>query len=488
MTQIKINQLQLKKPESFHGMVESSQLQRAFYTEPAKMGTFMTRRFGSYYEKTLQLLTGGLGNTKYIDKSEYRWEIMADETRTVNVTEVSPDMSSTTGIGLQTFRIFVDEKIFETNNQILSDSRDYMLIVRSDGYRSGTSWVYEVQLMTGDNTKFIPSQYISPGARFSKQWTAVEEFSDRGGTFGFSTGITLENVLTTIRTEYTVTGSAASDYAVMDIFDPANPEKKTRFWTVATEWRANATHQKQIDNLLMYANANKLSDNSYEMAGENGRVIKQGAGLREQIAPANIRYYSYLSYDIITEFLFDLSQNVNPSGGDVKFVGLTGRQGMAEVDKAIRREMKGLGLVVQTGQGQFITGKGQELCFEGQFTHIKFLNGIELTVMPFAPYDNTTDNRELHPISKKPVESYRITILNIGKTKDGTANITKIAKKGRELEMWYEGGSVLPPSAQGSKSSVRSNGKDGFTGHLLSEVGLMLTDPLSCGELIFSAE
>lgn len=113
-------------------------------------------------------------------------------------------------------------------------------------------------------------------------------------------------------------------------------------------------------------------------------------------------------------------------------------------------------------------------------------NGIELTLKYFPLYDNTTYNRQLHPVTLKPLESYRMTFLDLGR-RDGEANIVKVVRKDREFVNWCTAGSVTPAGYAHSNTEVRSNAKDGYSCHFLGEVGIMLRDPRACGELIMDA-
>ena len=183
------------------------------------------------------------------------------------------------------------------------------------------------------------------------------------------------------------------------------------------------------------------------------------------------------------EFLLDLSYNADRFGGDYNFVGLTGKMGIREFNKAILERQKELGITV-TNSGTFITGQGSDLTLTGHFKTVEFLNGVSLTVKEFSPYDNKTRNRTLHPVSKKPLESYRFTILNFGTVK-GEANIRKVAKNNSENAMWYVCGSTTPyGDVANSMNTMRSNGLDGYEVHMLAEVGIQIQDPTSCGEMI----
>jgi len=102
-------------------------------------------------------------------------------------------------------------------------------------------------------------------------------------------------------------------------------------------------------------------------------------------------------------------------------------------------------------------------------------------------YDNIVYNRQLHPITGKPLESYRFTFLDFG-TRDGQPNIVKVVRKGREFVQWYTGGSVAPGAGYSkSITTLRSNARDGYQVHFLGEVGIMVRDPRACGELICDA-
>ena len=217
--------------------------------------------------------------------------------------------------------------------------------------------------------------------------------------------------------------------------------------------------------------------------GTNGRPIYIGAGLLEQIAPSNRTYYTTLTLDTLDSFLSDLSYNILGMG-ERKFMAFSGEMGLREFDRVLRDKASGY----QLTDTVFVTGSGQNLTLGGQFTTYNGLNGVSLTLKHLPLYDDPVHNRKLHPISGKPLESYRITIVDIG-NRDGEANLRKVVRKGREMVQWYTGGSVAPGAGfSTSVNTLRSNAKDGYSVHFLSEQGLMLADPTTCGELICDAE
>lgn len=151
---------------------------------------------------------------------------------------------------------------------------------------------------------------------------------------------------------------------------------------------------------------------------------------------------------------------------------------MREFDRVLKEKVAQMQLIDTV----FVTGSGDNLTFGGQFKTYKMTNGIELTLKYFPLYDDPTYNRDLHPVTLKPKESYRMTFLDLGR-RDGEANIVKVVRKDREFVTWVTGGSVIPSGYAKSNTTVRSNGKDGYTVHMLGEFGIMLRDPRACGEL-----
>ena len=178
--------------------------------------------------------------------------------------------------------------------------------------------------------------------------------------------------------------------------------------------------------------------------------------------------------------MFDLSYNILGTN-ERKFVALTGEMGIREFDRVLKQKAATMNVI----DTKFISG--QELTLGGQFVTYKMNNGIELTLKHFPLYDNTTFNRLLHPLSGKPLESYRFTFLDVSR-RDGEANIVKVVRKGREFMQWYTGGSISPAGPAKSINTLRSNAKDGYSVHFLGEMGIMLRDPRGCGELIMDAE
>jgi hypothetical protein len=478
-----VSPLQVYESRDFSGLTESNHLSNAYLTEPEKVGSVLAYAFGIQEDNVLSLLTGGIGNTLYVNNREYEWDLHSQSDKAIEVIADTAGSNLTPGQYGMLFKITLAEKWFDVSDVLLADDTLTQARVQFEPESDGAGWVYTCQLVSPNQLAFVDPNFLKPGARWSKEYSAVEEYSVKGGGHGYATPYKLRNQLTTLRKTYSVTREATKAVMIVELFDPADPSKSTKLWTKVAEWTAMAYWYRELDKSYLYSIYNKAANGEVSVQGENKRPVFIGAGLREQISPANRRFYTKLTYEILDEFLLDLSYAASKWGGDYKFVALTGKMGMREFDRAIKDHARGNNITVTTA-GTFITGHGDELSFEGYFKTVMFLNGIELTVKEFAPYDDIVRGRALHPITQKPIESYRFTVLNFGRNK-GVSNIRKVAMADSEMAMWHVCGSTDPfGGVAKSIMTQRSSGIDGYDVHFLSQCGLMVQDPTSCGELI----
>lgn len=471
-----VNGLQLYRGKRFSGLTDQNHLANAFLTEPDTISPVISYIFGYDYNNPLNLLTNGLKRYQTVDNREYQWKLMGELDVAVPIIRNFGDGGSTPGIYGQSFRVVLSQKLFSSGDVVVPDDRKFPCIVVGDPYQDGDGWVYVLKLTSPDQTKFIPAALLAAGKQFSKDYSAYEEGSDRSGSTHYATPFDLRNHLTTMRKSYAITGSAATDKIVIDMKDP-NSGKTSRLWADYQEWVAMAQWYREKERLLTYSEFNPGS-----IIGENGRPVFIGAGLLEQIAPANRRTYTKLTEDVIRDFLMDLSYNVIDQG-QRKFVALCGEFFMDAFDRAMKESAASFRLV----DTHFVTGTGQNLTFGGQYKTYLGLNGTELTLMHNPLYDNSVTNRKLHPITGRPIESYRATFLDFGMT-DGQSNIQMVCKRDREMVMWHTAGAAAPGGHSKSINTLRSNSMDGYKVEFLSECGIMIKNPLSCGELLIDVD
>ena len=479
---LKISPLVVQDARTFSDLSDTNYLYNNFIAEPEKLASVFTYQFGLSQKNILSLLTGGLNNVMEVGSNEYWWDLFSRNDKCGTVTKNFADGGATPGIQNSSFRLTLNVDWFKISDVLISDKGTFVRVM--DKQTDGDGYVYTLRLLDPDPIKFIDATEVAVGSLYSKMWSAVEEGSNEGGGIITSTGFKLHNRTNILRKDWNLTRGAANTVLTVDMFDPSDPKKKTRYWTTAVEWTAMQEFQVEIEKSLMYSIYNKNAQGYDVLPGRNARPVQMGAGLREQISPSNVRYYSEVTYDILDQFLLDLSYSASLWGGNQKFVALTGKMGMREFNRAISEKAKGNGFLVYD-KDTFITGNGTELEFSGYFTKVKMQNGIELSVVEFPQYDDREVWRELHPKTKYPLESYRFTILNVGQDKGGKGNIQKVIRKNADMIMFHTGGSMdMSGNVKKSLSTMASNTRDGAAGSLITECGLIIKDPTSCGELI----
>lgn len=481
-----LNDLVMYKGKWFSDLVDENMLSNALLTKPHEVAGVVSYVFGAMdqgYSSVLDFLTGGMGKKMTIDQREYRWKVMIDSDRAVNIRSAKWNGAAVTngvtaGLGNTPIMLWLEDKWFGPGSIIELDDKEYQLRVAGAPYQDGNEWVYTCFIADGQAASYIPYQYLQNGCQVSRLGSAYEEYSEEADIINYNTHIELKNHLTTHRLSYDITGSAYSTVLAVALKDPKTG-KSSYLWSDFQEWKAMREWNKRMERQLVYSKYNANPDGTTDLMGTNGRPVYIGAGLLQQIAPANRRYYTQLTADLLEDFLFDMSYNMLGTN-ERKFVAFTGEMGMREFDRVLKEKVAAYTVV----DSKFITGAGQQLVLGGQFTTYRMTNGIELTVRHMPLYDDIIHNRKLHPITGKPLESYRFTFLDFG-TRDGEANIVKVVRKDRELSIWHTGGSVTPGAGYGkSVSTLRSNAKDGYSVHFLGECGIIVRDPRACGELI----
>jgi len=485
-----LNSLQLYKTKWFADLVDENMLANALLTKPHEVSTVLSYIFGRFDQGNIvDFLTNGMGKTMTIENRQYEWNVMIEHDKAVTIRlaqESGADVTSSDvpGLNQQPFQLWLAEKWFGPGAILEFDDKEFQVRVVGEAYQDGSDWVYTVVVADGQPESYIPPSLLAAGKQVSRTGSAYEEYSDEADIVNYQTPFKLRNHLTTLRMTYDITGDAYSSVMVIAIRDPKT-KKSTFYWSAYQEWVALRQWYERVDRMTMYSKFNADSDGTVSLQGTNGRPVYIGAGLLQQIAPANRKYYTTLTIDLLDTFLSDLSYNILGQG-ERKFVALTGEMGMREFDRVLRSKASGY-TYLDLGPS-FVSGSGQELTLGGQFTTYKGLNGIEITLKHFPVYDNPVFNRKLHPVSGKPLESYRMTFIDFG-MRDGESNIRKVVRKDRELVMWHVAGAVAPGVGHSkSITTMRANAKDGYQVNFLSEQGIMLADPTTSGELICDAE
>lgn len=488
-----LNNLQLYRGKRFSDLVDENMISNALLTKPHEVSGLLSLVFGTKDDgvsTAIDLITGGLGKTMTIENREFEWSVMIDSDHAVNIrwakangAEITTSNYTTATAGANGAPIFLalEERWFGPGAILSFDDYKFQVRVAGTPYQDGSAWVYECYVVDGSNAAYIPGEFLLPGRQVSRMGSAYEEYSDEADIINYQTPFKMRNQLQTLRLSYDITGDAYSTVLAIALKDPESG-KTSYLWSDYQYWIALREWKKREEKELLFGKGNRQTDGTYNLKGTNGRYVAKMSGLFEQISPANVRYYTTLTAELLEDFLFDLCYNLLGTN-ERKFMALTGEMGIREFDRILKEKVASFNLI----DTKFITGNGQNLTLGGQFTTYKMTNGIELTLKRCALFDNMEIFRQLHPLTGKPLMSYTFLFVDLG-SRDGQANIVKVCRKGREFVQWFTGGSVAPNGYANSINTLRSNSRDGYQVHFLGEIGIMLRNPLSCGILYCDAE
>ena len=488
-----LNNLQLYRGRRFSDLVDENMISNALLTRPHEVSGLLSLVFGTKDDgvsTAIDLITGGLGKTMIIDNREFEWSVMIDSDHAVNIrwaksngVEITTSNYNTVTPGANGAPIYIalEEKWFNVGAILSFDDYKFQVRVGAVPYQDGSSWVYECYVVDGSQAAYIPGEFLLPGRQVSRMGSAYEEYSDEADIINYQTPFKMRNQLQTLRLSYDITGDAYSTVLAIALKDPESG-KTSYLWSDYQYWIALREWKKREEKELLFGKSNRQADGTYNLKGTNGRPVPKMSGLFEQISPANVRYYTTLTAELLEDYLFDLCYNILGTN-ERKFMALTGEMGIREFDRILKEKVAGFNLIDTV----FVTGSGQNLTLGGQFTTYKMTNGIELTLKRCPLFDNMELFRQLHPLTGKPLMSYTFMFVDLG-SRDGQANIVKVCRKGREFVQWTTGGSVIPSGYGNSINTLRSNSRDGYQVHFLGEEGIMLRNPLSCGILYCDAE
>ncbi len=471
-----INALQVSYAKSWAGLTTDNHLFAIYQNEPQLASDIVTEVFN-------KMGYSGLDNflskfpVKIMDHDgEYEWMLKGDDRKAIKIVGYSAAGSTSEvrpGLNQSIFQITVEEKWFNQSDVLQFDDKEYTVRIVSEGYADGTNWVYDVQTMDPSPNSFIPTSLLTAGRKVSKFYNAVTNtLNDEYSQPQFTSHFKMRNIFSTLSKEQIVPGNMHDRPLLIKM----TADGKT--FTTWTRWQDIVTDyqwKKEKANNLMFSKINLRSDGSTANRGRNGFSIKQGAGLRQQIAPSYKFYFNTLTLDYLFEVALNLSINILPED-QREFLILTGERGMIDFHKLIEDKVH----IFQPLDSKRVLGSGQNMGFGGQYKMFLGPQGIKYTIAHMPEYDDTIDNRLPHPDGGY-VENRRMTIMNIGTT-DGQPNIQKVMPRGSEKK-WYIPGSVDPTRGP-QNGGMGASKVDGYSIHYMTSQGIMLRNPLSAAELI----
>ena len=470
-----ISNLQLYAPKSWSGLTTENHLGSVFAQEPTLVSNIISRVFGlNQYAGMDYFLSIGGGEQELPDDNDFEWLLKGDDEKALPIVA-----TVTGGKNGNVILLALGEKYFAKTDKLILDDGETALRVMQEPYMQGTNWIYPCQAMVF-STVAVAASLLAAGAKVSKEYSPQERTLNRTyGETSYTSPFKMRNSLSFMSKTYTVPGNMHQRPLVIEMLDPKS-NKTSKIWTQYAEWEFICQWAKEKERMLWFSKSNKQANGTYNMMGESGTPIIEGAGIREQISPSYKFNYNEFTIDFLEDVLLNLSINILPED-QRHFVAFTGERGMVQFHRALENHAARF----QPLDSKRVGGSGQNLSFQGQYKEYMGPQGIRFTLVHLPLYDNEVRNRIAHPKGGY-TESYRYTILNMG-TSGGEKNIKRVYPKGRKELMWHVAGSTSPLGPNTSFSKGSASSVDGYQLFAQAQQGVLIANPMSCCELIYNS-
>ncbi len=488
---VKLSPFQMTAAKSFAGLTTKNHLGAMFAQNPQMLSSVYTKMLGASGINNIDTMLNGIP-TKLVDTDDdFTWKLVGSTERNIPLVEARFEGATVTlsttnvGAGGIEFELVFGERYFSDVNVIVGEKNEvYQLRIMDEPLAEGTNYVYRVTLMGAGSTG-MPGTELLANKRFSKDFSPVEDtMSIKGGDITFSSPIEMRNEFTTLRMEHKVPGNLMGVRVKGKIagIDGNGNVKQVETWMQEVEWRFEQEWSREKARALMFARSNRDSNGQYHDIGKSGFVLKQGAGIREQMEVSNTHFYNAFSLALVESILSDLSEG-RLDMGDRKFVLKTGERGAIQFHKAVMAEASGWTNLTTSNPATF-SKTGSPLhsnAFKAgfQFTEWMSPNGLHLVLEVDAMYDDKVRNKVMHP-NGGVAESYRYDILYMGSKEE--PNIQKVMVKGKEDMRGYSQGFRNPFT--GEVNTMMTTMEDSATYTRYGQMGAVVIDPSRTVSLI----
>ena len=473
--------------------------------EPTDLGPVDLWAMAQKVEMPLyQMSSFGGKNVIMVDnnRGEYKWQIPVAQDLPYIVEDIESGNDSTNPLGVdgQTFKIKLNKRSFGHGDIITYDKYNgvELYITQDDIVPVGDGFIYTVQLVNNDNTKYLERQYIVIGTKVFRKGSARgeygERFSDIGNVsagfrefYNFVGGAEAHvHYSISSRADLMMKGGMKADGTIPVIemwrnfdkgLDPSITSLETMADKMGKDYVKKAYESGQLSRsfltTLEAAHLTKIANDieTYLMWGQGGKVKQDGpddirlsVGLWKQLDNSYKRIYNRGSFNLD---LFK-SEIFNFFNGRVEFKGpdpqralivQTGLGGMKLVNEAIKKEAVNSGLVLNAHELGAVTGKGMDLNFGFAYTSyvIPFLANVKFVLNP--AFDNVHTNDIENPIIDGfPLSSYNFIIFDITDNTNDNIYLLKLSWD-NQLKWFYQNGTMdYMGRTQGFQSSGNFNG------------------------------
>ncbi len=473
--------------------------------EPMDMGPVDLWAMAQKVEMPLyQMSSFGGKNVIMVDnpRGEYKWQTPVVQDLPYIVEDIESG-NETKGIDGTTFKIKLSRREFGHGDIITYDKYngvEMYIVPDQDILPLGDGFVYTVQLVNNDSSKFLENKFLASGTKVFRKGSARGEYGERFSDIQIQSGYrefynfvggaeAHVHYSISSRADLMIKGGLNADgtVPVTEIWrnfdqnmDPAVANLENMVSRMGKDYvkraMSNGTLSRTFLTTMEAAHLSKVATDieTYLMWGQGGKVRQDGpddirlsVGLWKQLDNSFKRVYnkSGFNLDMFRSEIYNFyAGKVEFKGPDPKrqLIVQTGMGGMRMVNEAIKREAVNSGLVIQAAENNgvgAISGKGMDLNFGFAFTSyvIPFLANVKFVLNP--AFDNVHTNDIENPIIDGfPLSSYNFIIFDITDNTNDNIFLLKLSWD-NQLKWWYQNGTMdYMGRTQGFQSSGQFNG------------------------------
>jgi len=458
------------------------------------INTAVMYAYGSYNKNfPLLMQTQGMGNKKAIESVDghYRAQILGKPKTTSVIAKTIHQNGQNVGRGGVPFELIFRDRWFMKNQIIIigglaNDS--IQLQIDGQPKREPKGWRYTVRISGSDRTSSVPFKYLQAGAVWAGSVVAVSREHSRGTESRSYSPYQIKNSLSWLRQSINVAGNAANK--VMNYEINVDGQKIRSYYS----WEKFLTEKKwNVERDLDLVISRPTYDANGEIVNydsDSGKSVVRGMGMWWQIPSSNEMTYSFLTENLIENYITDMlsiTQNLDRDSSSTLVIDVMAGFGfLQELDKALKRNanlLSPLGL-----ESNLVVSKNSDggLTSGAYFTRFRHRSGVEFkfTQYPSFDYGALADSAERHPISNLPMTSYYAMIMNFESVSTSASkvegNIMYVYEKDRE----YIEGTVRGMAAiEGMQGGDIATDIDASAMHMFVSQGLHINYPMSLGKM-----
>jgi len=409
--------------------------------------------------------TGRFAKEEVIGENQFRWALLGRLNRPATCTGVFVG----NGLAHTVFTVEFEENYFNPNDTIRFKDKSIAIVLGEPTVSAG-GYTYSLKLQTNNPASAVDTSSFAAGNTAGKLSTGFGEHSERGyENHVYPDWYT--NYLSIYRKAKSISGSALTDITWVEAKDGQ------RLWFFSDQMHQYDEFLYEMEKDSWYSRSTMDANGSSTVFGPDGRPVVKGDGILRQIDSANIDTYTgQLTEDRLTDFLAQLALNTGTKNN--QWMVYTGTAGMV----AFHRAMKDL--VYPSGNLVYDALTGRDMEIGVNFTTYNAL-GHRLTLVHNPIFDDPNlHGSDIDPVTGYINESFRMVFLDMGMT-NGVSNIERKVKGAgginRSMIIKYIPGMVNPFD---QSTMTASNSRDGFVCEMMSESGIIVRNPLSCGMLV----